>query len=173
VVGKPERVPAGSAAPKPSTRRWSYGESAATRRKAGVVYRVDDFQRGMDVRRLPGRRLPLCRFPGKRLRLPGKRQPYPFFILRSDFLPVDAFWSVFVYPVDDFSGSRSAGRRGIGPHRLPGRRFFWSAFSGKRAIVYRVDDGPMLRRALRPALPVPPLRGADAPPGSSFQHLPL
>ncbi len=56
-----------------------------------IVYPVDGFRRR--------------RFPGKRHSLPGKRPQYPFFILRSAFLSVDAFFGVFVYPVDDFLGS--------------------------------------------------------------------
>ena len=76
--------------------------------------------------RLPGRRAQRPRFPGKRFRLPGKRPHYPFFILRSAFLSVDAFWGVFVYPVDDFFGAAFSGKSIL--------------FVDDRATVYRVDD---------------------------------
>ncbi|MHB1268132.1 MAG: hypothetical protein ACYCY2_11105 [Acidithiobacillus ferriphilus] len=61
------------------------------------VYRVDG-RRGLG-------------FPAKRFRLPGRRPHYPFFILRSAFLSVDASFGVFVYRVDDFLGRRFPGRR--------------------------------------------------------------
>ncbi|MBU2848632.1 hypothetical protein HF925_08575 [Acidithiobacillus ferriphilus] len=73
--------------------------SAATEadRHLGIVYRVDG-RRGLG-------------FPAKRFRLPGRRPHYPFFILRSAFLSVDAFWGGFVYRVDVFLGRRFPGRR--------------------------------------------------------------
>ena len=40
-------------------------------------------------------------------RMPAR---YPFFILRSAFLSVDAFLGVFVYPVDDSFGQCFPGR---------------------------------------------------------------
>ena len=118
VVGKPERVPAGSAHPKPSTRRWSCGDNAAicpAGGKAGIIYWGNDFVKpgGSSTRWTA----PIASFSRKTASSSEKTLILPLLYLALHF---SVFFGIFVYPVDDFLKQRFPGRRS----RFLGRRIF-------------------------------------------------
>ena len=120
VVGKPERVPAGSAHPKPSTRRWSCGDNAAicpAGGKAGIIYWGNDFVKpgGSSTRWTA----PIASFSRKTASSSEKTLILPLLYLALHF---SVFFGILVYPVDDFERPRLPGRQVFRPWRLPGRR---------------------------------------------------